>query len=77
MSTLSLQIDYDKKKIYVLEEILGKPENKDNNTPKLSQKVKDKYLTEKHTGGLLITHHEVVVEMHRFALYARFMHLFI
>ena len=55
MSTLSLQIDYDKKKIYVLEEILGKPENKDNNTPKLSQKVKDKYLTEKHTGGLLIT----------------------
>lgn len=55
MGTLSLQIDYDKKKIYVLEEILGKPENKDNNTPKLSQKVKDKYLTEKHTGGLLIT----------------------
>lgn len=55
MSTLSLQIDYDKKKIYVVEEILGKPENKDNNTPKLSQKIKDKYLTEKHTGGLLIT----------------------
>ena len=57
MSTLSLQIDYDNKKIYVLDEILGKPESKENNTPKLSQKVRDKYLTEKHTGGLLITHH--------------------
>lgn len=55
MSTLSLQIDYDAKKVYVLDEILGKPENKENNTPKLSQKVRDKYLTEKHTGGLLIT----------------------
>lgn len=55
MSTLSLQIDYDNKKIYVLDEILGKPENKENNTPKLSRKVKEKYLTEKHTGGLFIT----------------------
>ena len=67
MSTLSLQIDYDKKKIYVLEEILGKPENKDNNTPKLSQKVKDKYLTEKHTGGLLITHHSKEIVNQRVA----------
>jgi hypothetical protein len=40
-----------------LDEILGKPESKENNTPKLSLKVRDKYLTEKHTGGLLITHH--------------------
>lgn len=55
MSTISLQIDYDDKKIYVLDEILGKPEDKENNTPKLSQKIKDKYLTEKHTGGLFIT----------------------
>ena len=55
MSTLSLQIDYDRKKIYVLDEILGKPEDKENNTPKLAQKIKEKYLTEKHTGGLLIT----------------------
>ena len=36
MSTLSLQIDYDNKKIYVLDEILSKPESKENNTPKLS-----------------------------------------
>lgn len=55
MGTLSLQIDYTNKKIYVLEETLGRPEDKENNTPKLSQKIKDKYLTEKHLGGLFIT----------------------
>lgn len=55
MSTLSLQVDYNNKKIYVLDEILGKPENKENNTPRLAQKIKEKYLTEKHMGGLLIT----------------------
>jgi PBSX family phage terminase large subunit len=55
MSTLALQFDYGNKKIYVLEEILGKPEDKDNNTPRLSQKISNKYLTEKHAGGLIIT----------------------
>lgn len=55
MSTLSLQIDYEHKKVYVLDEILGKPEDKENNTPKLSRKIANKYLTEKHLGGLFIT----------------------
>lgn len=55
MSTLSLQVDYDNRKIYILEEILGKPENKENNTPRLAKKVSDKYLNEKHIGGLFIT----------------------
>lgn len=55
MSCLSLQIDYDNKKVYVLEEILGRPENKDNNTPKLAQKVRTKYLNEQHAGGLFVT----------------------
>lgn len=55
MSTLSMQIDYENKKIYILEEILGKPEHKENNTPKLAQKVSAKYLNEKHVGGLFIT----------------------
>lgn len=55
MSCLAFQIDYDKKKVYVLEEILGTPENKDNNTPKLAQKVRNKYLNEQHTGGLFVT----------------------
>lgn len=55
MSTLSFQFDYEKKKVYVLEEILGKPEKKENNTPKLAKKIGQKYLTEKHIGGILIT----------------------
>ena len=55
MSTLSIQIDYNQKKVYVLDEILGRPEDKENNTPKLSRKIANKYLTEKHLGGLFIT----------------------
>ena len=55
MSCLAFQFDFDNKKIYVLEEILGKPEDKENNTPKFAQKIKAKYLTEQHTGGLFIT----------------------
>ncbi len=36
MSVLTAQIDYDRKRVYILEEILGKPETKENNTPALS-----------------------------------------
>ncbi len=55
MSCLAFQIDYNHKKVYVLEEILGKPEDKENNTPKFAQKIRSKYLNEQHTGGLFIT----------------------
>lgn len=55
MSTLSFQIDYENKKVYVLEENLGKPKEKENNTPALSKKISKKYLTEQHVGGLVIT----------------------
>lgn len=55
MSSLAIQVDYENKKLYVLEEILGKPDAKENNTPKLAQKLSQKYLTERHMGGLLIT----------------------
>ncbi len=55
MSCLAFQIDYEYKKVYVLEEILGKPEEKENNTPKFAQKIRDKYLNEQHTGGLFVT----------------------
>jgi hypothetical protein len=55
MGSLAMQFDYERKKIYILEEILGRPEKKENNTPALSKKISDKYLTEKHIGGLLIT----------------------
>lgn len=55
MSCLAFQIDYENKEIYVLDEILGTPEGKDNNTPKLAEKIRNKYLNEQHTGGLFIT----------------------
>lgn len=55
MSALAIQVDYENKKLYVLEEILGKPEDKENNTPSLAKKISQKYLSEKHMGGLLIT----------------------
>ena len=55
MSCLAFQIDYNRKNVYVLEEILGKPEDKENNTPKFAQKIRSKYLNEQHTGGLFIT----------------------
>ncbi|MBR6130876.1 MAG: phage terminase large subunit [Bacteroidales bacterium] len=55
MSTLSMQIDYENKKVYVLEEILGEMDKKENNTPALSRKVAQKYLNENHLGGLLVT----------------------
>lgn len=55
MGSLVVQVDYDKKKIYFLEEILGKQEEKENNTPRLSRKIRDKYIAEKHLGGIIVT----------------------
>ena len=55
MSCLMAQIDYENKVVYILEEILGKPENKENNTPKFAEKIKSKLLAMGHTGGVVIT----------------------
>ena len=55
MSCLMAQIDYDNKKVYILEEILGKPEDKENNTPKFAEKIKHKLLSMGHTGGVVVT----------------------
>ena len=55
MSCITAQFDYDKKKIYILEEILGKSENKENNTPALSRKIKDMLYRDKHIGGVDVT----------------------
>lgn len=55
MSELDIQIDYENKKVYVLEENLGKPETKENNTPKLAAKLKEKYLNAQHIGGVIVT----------------------
>jgi len=55
MSEMEFQINYDKKEIYLLEENLGKPEKKENNTPKLAQRVKEKRIGDQHLGGMIIT----------------------
>ena len=55
MSVLAAQVDYEKKEFRIIEEILGKPEDKRNNTPALSKFIKRKYLDEGHVGGIIIT----------------------
>lgn len=55
MSCLMAQIDYENKIVYILEEVLGKPENKENNTPKFAEKIKNKLLGMGHTGGVVVT----------------------
>lgn len=55
MSVLNAQIDYENKKVYVIEEVLGKPENKENNTPALARKMKMKLYRDKHIGGVDVT----------------------
>lgn len=52
MSVLTAQIDYDNKKVYILEEVLGKPEEKENNTPALARKVRTKLYRDKQIGGV-------------------------
>lgn len=55
MSVLLAQIDYDGKEVYVLEEILGKSDAKENNTPALARKIKQKLYQGKYIGGLDVT----------------------
>ena len=56
MSVLVAQIDYDAKKVYVLEEVLGsKPEDKENNTPALARKLRTKLYRDKQAGGVDVT----------------------
>lgn len=55
MSELEFQIDYEKKKLYILEENIGKPENKENNTPMLAKRIMQQKLDAQHVGGIIIT----------------------
>ena len=41
--------------MYILEEILGKPEEKENNTPALARKMRTKLYRDKHIGGVDVT----------------------
>ena len=55
MTCSVVQIDYTNKNVYFLEEILGKPKEKQNNTPQLAKAIQEKLLKEKHIGGVVIT----------------------
>lgn len=55
MSCEAVQIDWENKNVYFLEEYLGKPKEKLNNTPKFAQYIKDKLLNQKHIGGVILT----------------------
>ncbi len=55
MSVLTAQVDYDNKKVYIIEEILGRPEDKENNTPTLAKKVRMKLYRDKQIGGVDVT----------------------
>lgn len=55
MTALVAQIDYDTKSVYIMEELLGKPKDQLNNTPRFAKFIRDYLLEEKHVGGLMIT----------------------
>lgn len=55
MAAMLAQIDYDKKKVYILEEVLGQAQDKENNTPSLARKIQKKMYRAKHIGGLDVT----------------------
>lgn len=55
MSSLVVQVDYDNQCIYILDEILGKPDDKENNTPAIAAKISRRLIQERHMGGVVIT----------------------
>jgi len=55
MTCLVAQIDYEKRKVYFLEEILGHPKDKRNNTPNLAKYIFKKYKGGKHKDAIVIT----------------------
>lgn len=55
MSCLVIQVDYPNKTVNILEEILGRPEDKENNTPRFASKINNKLLALQHLGGIMIT----------------------
>lgn len=55
MSVLLAQVDYEAKKLYIIEEVLGKPQDKENNTPALARRVQQKLYRERQIGGVDVT----------------------
>lgn len=55
MSCLMVQMDYEQRIMYILEEVVGKPEDKENNSPRFAEKIKHKLLSMGHMGGVIVT----------------------
>lgn len=55
MSALFIQVDYENKKFYVLREVAGLPQNKENNTSAFASRINTILLGMQHVGGVIIT----------------------
>ena len=55
MSALFFQVDYENKKFYVLREVAGLPQNKENNTSAFAARINTILLGMQHVGGVIIT----------------------
>jgi len=55
MTCLVSQVDYEKREIYFIEEILGHPKHKRNNTPALSKFIFDKYRKSDHKDMFIVS----------------------
>jgi len=55
MSCLLIQIDWEKRRLYVLKELLGTPKNKQANTPAHSAMINKALLKMEHEGSVIIT----------------------
>ena len=55
MSAILCQVDYDSRVFYVLEEFVGKPSEKMNNTPAFSRMIAEAMTARGHLGGVIIT----------------------
>lgn len=55
MTCLPMQFDYEKKKVYIFPELIGRPKDKLNNTPAFTRWIAGTLLGWRHLGGVLIT----------------------
>lgn len=55
MSALMIQINWEQKEVYILKEVIGKPEDKTNNTPAFGRMISADVKKLGHIGGVNIT----------------------
>jgi len=55
MTALPIQVNYEKKEVYVFPEFIGKPEQKLNNTPAFSRYIAQQLRNDRQIGGVILT----------------------